>query len=116
MDIPLTSILLFEALLLVAMIFHHSNLRLPKVFERHLGRVIITPALHWMHHHARQRDTDSNYGTLFSFWDLLFKSRSATRRRLDMKIGVEKRLELTLPRLLLRPFTTRPAGLSTGID
>lgn len=116
LDIPLTSILLFEGLLLVATIFHHSNLRLPKALERRLGRLIITPALHWVHHHARQSDTDSNYGTLFSFWDLLFKTRSATRRRLDMRIGVEKRQELKLPSLLLQPFTVRPDRLSAGSD
>ena len=70
--------------------------------------MIITPSLHWVHHHAVQADTDSNYGTVFSFWDPLFGSRSATARRPDMAIGVEGRAERPLGRLLIRPF--RPAA------
>lgn len=103
-DIPIASVLVFEALLLAAAVFHHSNLRLPAPFERGLSRVIITPSIHWVHHHARRRDTDSNYGTVFSFWDPLFGSRSPTARTPDMRIGVEGRRELTLPQLLMRPL------------
>jgi sterol desaturase/sphingolipid hydroxylase (fatty acid hydroxylase superfamily) len=32
----------------------------------------ITPTLHRIHHSARQEETDSNYGAVFSFWDHLF--------------------------------------------
>ena len=66
------SIVAFETLLLVATIFHHSNLRLPRRLEAALARLVITPSIHWVHHHRRQIDTDSNYGTVFSFWDRLF--------------------------------------------
>jgi len=77
---------------------------LPPRFERALSRVIITPSIHWVHHHARRSDTDSNYGTVFSFWDPSFKSRSATKRELGMEIGIEGEAEETLAALLLRPF------------
>lgn len=106
--VPLTSVLMFETVLLAAAIFHHSNLRLPARFERALGRAMITPAIHWVHHHALRSDTDSNYGTFFSFWDPLFGSRSRTPRTPDMKIGVEGVGERDLPQLILRPF--RRAG------
>jgi sterol desaturase/sphingolipid hydroxylase (fatty acid hydroxylase superfamily) len=101
---PFTSVLAFETLVLIATLFHHSNLRLPAGLERALSRVIITPSIHWVHHHARQSDTDSNYGTVFSFWDRLFFSRSPTRRSRDMEIGVEGRSEQPFARLVLRPF------------
>lgn len=108
LQVPFTSVLLFEVLLLMAAVFHHSNLRLPSGLERGLAKVVITPSIHWVHHHAVQADTDSNYGTIFSFWDPLFGSRSATARRPDMAIGVEGRAERPLGRLLIRPF--RPAA------
>jgi len=66
---PFSSILAFETLVLMATLFHHSNLRLPAGLEGALSLLIITPSIHWVHHHARQQDTDSNYGTIFSFWD-----------------------------------------------
>jgi len=103
---PFSSILAFEALVLMATLFHHSNLRLPARLEGALSLLIITPSIHWVHHHARQSDTDSNYGAVFSFWDRLFSSRSQTRRTAKMEIGVQGRAEQPLARLLLRPFLT----------
>lgn len=105
--IPIGSVLVFETLVLAAAIFHHSNLRLPAGLERLLSLLVVTPSIHWVHHHARRRDTDSNYATVLSLWDRLFGSRSPTRRRLDMTIGVEREAELSLPRLLARPFRRR---------
>ena len=61
--------------MLCSAIFHHSDARLPPRLERALARVIITPSIHWVHHHAMRADTDSNYGTIFSFWDPLFRSQ-----------------------------------------
>ena len=104
LDLPLASVLAFETLVLLSAIFHHSNLALPAKLERGLARLIVTPSIHWVHHHAVRRDTDSNYGTILSVWDPLFGSRSPTRRAPDMPIGVEGAAEETLVRLLLRPF------------
>lgn len=103
---PLASVFAFEALVLIAALFHHSNLRLPAGFEAALARVIITPSIHWVHHHAVRSDTDSNYGTIFSFWDPLFRSRSKTPRTAGMAIGVQDRREKSLKELLLHPFRT----------
>lgn len=109
LDVPIQSVLVFEALVLMAAIFHHSNLRLPPALERGLARVVITPSIHWVHHHDRRADTDSNYGTIFSFWDPVFGTRSATRRTPDMTIGVERGRERPFAQLLLRPFRSAAA-------
>lgn len=106
-DIPLESVLIFEIQVLLAAIFAHSNVRLPARLERAIGWVFVTPAIHWVHHHATRRDTDSNYGNLFSFWDRLCGSFSPNRRRLDMKIGVEREPERPFRHLILRPFVGR---------
>lgn len=89
-DIPLLSVLTFEAVVLAASMFQHSNLRLPQRLERALASVIITPSLHWLHHHAIRRDTDSTYGTFFSFWDRLFGSVATGTRTPDMTIGLDR--------------------------
>lgn len=108
--IPIASVLVFEAVVLIAAIFQHSNVRLPAGMDRALSKVIITPGIHWVHHHAVRRDTDSNYGTLFSFWDRLFASLSPNPRRLDMAIGVERRGEEPFLSLLLHPFRKLGGG------
>ncbi len=101
---PLESVLVFEAAIMVGAIFHHCDARLPPRLEALLARLVITPSIHWVHHHAIRADTDSNYGTLFSFWDPLFRSRSRTRRWSAMPIGVEGARDRPLLRLMTTPF------------
>ena len=79
-----------------------------------LARVIVTPGLHWVHHHARRADTDSNYGSVFAFWDPFFRSRSPTARSPAMRLGVEGRRDRPLTRLLLRPFAAQPRANATA--
>ncbi len=105
--VPFASVLVFEILLQIGTIFHHSNLRVARGIERPLSLVVVTPSIHWVHHHRVKRDTDSNYATLFSWWDRLFGSRSATRRTPDMPIGVEGRPDVPLSGLLMLPFARR---------
>ncbi len=110
LDLSLAAVVVFEALVLTAAIFHHSAARIPAGLERVLARVIVTPSIHWVHHHAIRADTDSNYGTIFSFWDRLFRSMSRTVRFKDMKIGVERMRDRPLLRLLLAPLGAQPAA------
>jgi sterol desaturase/sphingolipid hydroxylase (fatty acid hydroxylase superfamily) len=102
--VPLTSVIIFETLVLLSALFHHSNLRLSPDLETLLSRLIVTPSIHWVHHHAKREDTDSNYATVFAVWDTVFASRSATSRSSDMAIGVEGLRDRPLIKLLLRPL------------
>lgn len=104
LGMPLLSVIVFETLVLLGAGFHHSNLRLPVKFERALSQIIITPSIHWVHHHVAQQDTDSNYGAIFSFWDRLFGSKSKSVRTADMTIGLDNRNDKELLQLLLEPF------------
>ncbi len=102
--VPLASVLVFETLLAMVTMFHHSNLKLPAGIERALSYIIVTPSIHWVHHHAIRADTDSNYSTLLSVWDRLFGTRSQTQRTPDMLIGVETRHDEPLAELLSLPI------------
>jgi sterol desaturase/sphingolipid hydroxylase (fatty acid hydroxylase superfamily) len=104
LGLPFYTIIVFETLVTVSAIFHHSNIRLPDQFEKLLSLVIVTPSVHWVHHHALRSDTDSNYSTILSIWDRLFGSVAAGKRITDMLIGVEGVKEQKLLRLILRPF------------
>jgi sterol desaturase/sphingolipid hydroxylase (fatty acid hydroxylase superfamily) len=107
LDIQLASVLIFEGLVLAAAIFHHSDAALPPRLEAALSRIIVTPSIHWIHHHARRADTDSNYATILSIWDRLFGTRSATRRTPELRIGVERCRDRPLLRLLAVPLNGR---------
>ncbi|MCK5749882.1 MAG: sterol desaturase family protein [Oricola sp.] len=102
--IPFAHVLIFETVFICAVIFHHSNLRLPRRFEQALSRIMVTPSIHWVHHHAVMKDTHSNYGAIFSVWDRLFASRSAAARTPEMKIGLESVEDKPLLKLILQPF------------
>jgi sterol desaturase/sphingolipid hydroxylase (fatty acid hydroxylase superfamily) len=105
--ISLQTNILFGMILTGCALFHHSNVRLPQGFEKALSRVIVTPSIHWVHHHAVQRDTDSNYAAIFSIWDRVFGSSSATQRVPSMPIGVENAAERPLRAVLTYPVTGR---------
>lgn len=104
--LPLTSVLAAETMVLMAAIFHHSSLRLPPRLERWLSWLVVTPSIHWVHHHRVRADTDSNYATMLSVWDRLFGSRNGRPRTPGMAIGIEGLRETRLVRLLVRPFRT----------
>ncbi len=70
--IPAATILIFDILLNASAMFNHSNVSLPKAFERTLRLFIITPEMHRIHHSRISQETDSNYGFFLSIWDRLF--------------------------------------------
>lgn len=104
LGVPLAHVVAFETLIALVTMFHHSNLRLPSWLERPLSFLIVTPSIHWVHHHAIRADTDSNYSALLSLWDRLFASRSRTVRSPDMPIGVEGGHDRGIAGLVTRPF------------
>jgi sterol desaturase/sphingolipid hydroxylase (fatty acid hydroxylase superfamily) len=65
---------LYEALLLPVILFHHSNVAIPRRADAAVRWLVPTPWMHWVHHSDRRVETDSNYGSLLSVWDRLFRS------------------------------------------
>jgi sterol desaturase/sphingolipid hydroxylase (fatty acid hydroxylase superfamily) len=103
---PVT-LLVFEILFESASLFHHSNWRLPLDLERALNRVIVTPRMHGIHHSIVRRETDSNWGTIFSWWDRLHRTLQVDVPQEQIEIGVapyRDESELTVGRLWTMPF------------
>lgn len=83
-------VMVFEMALLMAAQFQHSNIALPAVIERWLRIGIVTPPMHIIHHSLRVSEQNSNYGTLFSWWDRLFGSYVLPAPLNQMALGLEE--------------------------
>jgi sterol desaturase/sphingolipid hydroxylase (fatty acid hydroxylase superfamily) len=71
---PPLAVLVFEIVLNGSSMFNHANINLPLKFDRLLRTIIVTPDMHRIHHSAEQRETNSNYGFNFAFWDRIFRT------------------------------------------
>lgn len=69
-------------------LFHHSNLRLPIGFERLLNKLVVTPRMHGIHHSQVQRENNSNFGTVFSWWDRLHRTLGLNIPQSEILIGI----------------------------
>lgn len=47
----------------------HANVQLPERLDAGLRWVVVTPAMHRVHHSQVKTETNSNFGTIFSWWD-----------------------------------------------
>jgi len=61
-------------LLNASAMFNHANASVPQAFERWLRWLLVTPDMHRVHHSTLMRETNSNFGFNFAFWDRLFKT------------------------------------------
>lgn len=87
---------IWQSLLLLSVLFHHSNIRLPIEFEEKLEKFIVTPRLHGIHHSVKQDEMDSNWSSGLSIWDVLHGTFRNDVKQEDITIGTE------LPRKELR--------------
>jgi sterol desaturase/sphingolipid hydroxylase (fatty acid hydroxylase superfamily) len=70
--IPLWIVIIYLVVSALNAQMEHANIRLNGSFDRFLRLIIVTPHMHKVHHSRDQRETDSNYSNIFSFWDRLF--------------------------------------------
>jgi sterol desaturase/sphingolipid hydroxylase (fatty acid hydroxylase superfamily) len=49
----------------------HANIRSGDRLDGLLRLLVVTPNMHKAHHSRRQKETDTNYSNIFSFWDRL---------------------------------------------
>ena len=106
-DISWISIICFEILVLFASAFHHSNIRIPTFLDKLVSKFFVMPSIHGIHHHAKERDTNCNYSTIFSVWDIVFTTRNSLKLTTVNNIGIEGEKDQSLIHLLIRPFFLR---------
>ena len=102
-------LVLYETLMFAVVQFHHANVALPPRLDRALRLVIVTPAMHKVHHSRWQPETDSNYSAFLSVWDRLFQSFRLRARLEEIDLGLddfdgpEDRTFAGLMRMPMRP-------------
>jgi sterol desaturase/sphingolipid hydroxylase (fatty acid hydroxylase superfamily) len=97
----------WQQLLVVSVVFHHSNLDLPFATDWRLARLLVTPRMHGIHHSTRGEETDSNYSSLLSCWDRLHRSLKLDVAQASITIGVagfSRPEDVTLAESLTMPF------------
>ena len=70
--------------------FHHSNVALPEAWDRWLRLVIVSPNMHRVHHSDWQPETDSNFASIFSWWDRLGRSFRHRRDVRTLRYGLRE--------------------------
>lgn len=88
-------------------LFHHSNLRLPIAFERLLSKVLVTPRMHGIHHSQVHRENNSNFGTVFPWWDRFHRTLGLNIPQSEVVVGIPAYslpADNSVPNALLMPF------------
>ena len=101
------SLSVWQTMLLLSILFHHSNVHLPIKTERWLNRLIVTPRMHGIHHSIVREETDSNWSSGLNFWDRLHGTLRLNVPQQEIIIGVpayREPQEVTLEEILEIPF------------
>jgi len=109
---PPVAVLIFEVLLNATAMFNHSNVNIPVNIDRILRLFVVTPDMHRVHHSVIIRETNSNYGFNFPWWDRIFGTYNdqPVKGHYDMTIGLANFRDLkplVFPKLLMIPFQDR---------
>jgi sterol desaturase/sphingolipid hydroxylase (fatty acid hydroxylase superfamily) len=100
----------WQTLVLLSVLFHHSNVRLPIATERWLNRFIVTPRMHGIHHSVIEDETNSNWSSGLTIWDRLHGTLRLGVPQENILIGVpayRRPDEVTLGKLVTMPFVTQ---------
>ncbi|HEX8071290.1 MAG TPA: sterol desaturase family protein [Pyrinomonadaceae bacterium] len=97
----------WQTLLLISILFHHSNVRLPFAVERRLNRLLVTPRMHGIHHSVIRAETNANWSSGLTVWDWLHGTLRLDVPQTAIEIGVpayRDPADLTLDQILAQPF------------
>jgi sterol desaturase/sphingolipid hydroxylase (fatty acid hydroxylase superfamily) len=74
LGLDFTFLAIYNTVMVPVILFHHSNIAFSEKMDNLLNYFFVMPRMHRIHHSEIWGETNSNYGTIFSFWDRLFKS------------------------------------------
>ena len=110
LGVPPIGVLVFEVVFGTANLLEHGNFDLPRRLDLGLQRLLITPAMHRVHHTREWRELDTNFGTIFSLWDRALGTFRAGDPQRQITTGLpdwERPEAPTLLQALALPFTPR---------
>lgn len=104
-------LVLYETLLFAVVQFHHANIGVSERLDRFLRIFIVTPTMHKVHHSNWQPETDSNYTSLLSVWDRIFRTFRLNPDPHTIQFGLKEFTadkHHTLAGLMKTPLADRP--------
>jgi sterol desaturase/sphingolipid hydroxylase (fatty acid hydroxylase superfamily) len=105
--LPLWVVIVYLILSTLNAQLEHANIKMNRSLDRCLRLLIVTPHMHKVHHSQDQRETDSNYANIFSFWDRLFGTYTPETDFQRLRYGLDgfdAKERQTLQGLLKMPF------------
>jgi sterol desaturase/sphingolipid hydroxylase (fatty acid hydroxylase superfamily) len=95
----------YETLMFATVQFHHANVGLPEKWDRLLRMLMVTPAVHKVHHSCEKEDYDSNFSSLFTFWDRLGRTfRLKDARHIIFGLSDASSQDENMKGILTEPF------------
>jgi sterol desaturase/sphingolipid hydroxylase (fatty acid hydroxylase superfamily) len=81
-------LVVYESAFQLNTLFQHSNIRLPITIERWMVLIFATPRMHGIHHSKRFYEVNSNWSSVFSWWDRLHGTLNLNVPQAAIDIGV----------------------------
>ncbi len=88
LGISIEIISIYELVFTIIVALHHSNLAIPATIDRILAYAIVTPNYHRIHHSQLVTETNSNYGSVLTWWDWIFRTRTDRFDIINIQLGV----------------------------
>ena len=107
--LPLWMVIVYLILSTLNAQMEHANIKVNRSLDGCLRLLIVTPHMHKVHHSRDQRETDSNYSNIFSFWDRLLGTYTAEIDFQKLRYGLDgfdANESQTLRGLLKMPFVS----------
>jgi sterol desaturase/sphingolipid hydroxylase (fatty acid hydroxylase superfamily) len=79
---------IYQLVFQAEVLFHHSNVRLPIRVERWLSKLLVTPRMHGIHHSQVRRENNSNFGSVFPWWDRLHRTLGLNVPQEKVVVGI----------------------------
>jgi sterol desaturase/sphingolipid hydroxylase (fatty acid hydroxylase superfamily) len=101
----------WQTFLSLSLLFHHSNIRLPRAWESALRWVLVTPRMHGIHHSNEPAQANTNWSSGLALWDRIHRTFRLDVPQEEIHIGVkgiDTEERVRLPEILVQPFRDVP--------
>jgi sterol desaturase/sphingolipid hydroxylase (fatty acid hydroxylase superfamily) len=108
--VPPDALRIWQNLVLLSILFHHSNVELPIAVERFVARFIVTPRMHGIHHSIVPEEMVSNWSSGLTVWDHLHRTLRLDVPQQEITIGIAAyptSADVTLANSLALPFISQ---------
>jgi sterol desaturase/sphingolipid hydroxylase (fatty acid hydroxylase superfamily) len=101
----------WQMFLSLLILFHHSNVRLPRRLESALSWFLVTPRMHGIHHSNEPAEANTNWSSGLACWDRIHRTFRLDVPQEQIHIGVkgiDTEERVRLPKIFAQPFRDVP--------